>query len=119
MLSEPVAGSVRHLHRRAMALCDEAEQNRVLGGGDGVLQCLRGAMELEAEAAYGLPVSAAFEPSRSILFRSAATLALMCGLPDRAQTLAGDGLAGQSCPEIRLELIDLLSQSGGGLEGHA
>jgi nucleoside 2-deoxyribosyltransferase len=65
------------------------------------------ALSLEREAALLLPVSEAAEPSRSILFRSAASLAYNAEEYETAEQLIAHGLSGFPPPEIKEELKDL------------
>jgi hypothetical protein len=66
------------------------------------------AMKLEAQAANALVDKFDSEPKRSVLFRSAASLALNCGQPREAERLASAALAGHPPHEIAEELRDLL-----------
>ena len=51
------------------------------------------------------------EPTRSVLFRSAASLAIDCKEYLEAERLIGEGLAGNPPPDIRIELRELYEQS--------
>lgn len=66
------------------------------------------ALQLEQKAAIMLPADLKNEPSRSILFRSAASLAYNVGDFETAEKLAANGLIGYPPPEIADELRDLL-----------
>ena len=50
------------------------------------------------------------EPTRSILFRSAASLAISCEEYVAAEQMICDGLAGSPPPDIRRELRSLYEQ---------
>jgi hypothetical protein len=72
----------------------------------------RNAFELERSAAQSLEAEVSFEPTRSILFRSAATLALRCGDRREAERLARAGLTETTPAEIRVEIEALLDELG-------
>lgn len=82
------------------------------GDEDAAARHLRSAYELEAEAANSLVNDIAAEPTRSVLFRSAATLAHDCGLFAEAEKLIHKALAGEPPADIAEELRDLLGQVG-------
>jgi hypothetical protein len=96
--------NVDQMHEEAMALADQAT---TLSGGE-AQEVWRQAYHKEALAAQ-----ASFtQPSRSILFRSAATLALNSGDRTEAERLAMTGLADRDVPErVRSELWDVLARS--------
>ena len=73
-------------------------------------ELMRRALELEREAAYGLLQEFQAEPTRSVLFRSAAALALECGETEEARRLAFQGLAGSPPKEIVDELHDIVEE---------
>ncbi len=65
------------------------------------------AFQLEALAAEACPMD--LEPSRSVLYRSAASLALKCGQRRTAERHAALGLAGLNVPdEIAAELRQII-----------
>jgi hypothetical protein len=68
------------------------------------------AFYLEAEAAEALADSLDVEPTRSILYRSAATLAVRCGKLHAGERLASKGLAGRPSKEIAEELDMVLDE---------
>jgi hypothetical protein len=71
---------------------------------------LRAAYELESQAAILADQKNDSEPTRSILHRSAASLALDCGLNREAERLICDALRGNPPDGIANELRDLLEQ---------
>ena len=83
---------INDLHTRAMDKADEALRNRARGLENVAIALFREALSLEREAAE----AAVLEPTRSILFRSAATLAIDCNELRTAEKLIGLGLAGES-----------------------
>ncbi len=95
---------VSRLHDEAMRLAETAFAAKVRGDEAPVGSLLREALELERRAAELMTAGINSEPSRSVLFRSAATLALRCGDYDEAERLIAAGLAGQPPEEIAREL---------------
>jgi hypothetical protein len=97
---------IAELHRKAMELTDEATLRKLRGqSAEGLL---RSAFEAERSAALG--VDRNLEPTRSVLLRSAASLALECGEPREAERLISIALSGEPPPSIANELRDLLEQ---------
>ena len=90
-----------------------AEQARLAGlaGHDVEASVLiRQSFELERDAAQLLLQSFDVEPTRSVLYRSAATLALECGEYVEARRLAHQGLAGNPPQEIFDEIHEILEE---------
>lgn len=96
------------LHRKAMVLADLAEEAKRAGDSDKCRELNREALSLESEAAWRIAGETTLEPSRSVLFRSAATLALDSGEIRIAEQLIAAALAGNPPSEIAEELRDLL-----------
>jgi hypothetical protein len=101
---------IKHIHRRAMEHSDLALLERMKGDEGAALRHLQSAYELETAAASALLTNLDAEPTRSVLFRSAATLAHDCGLFADAEKLIYKALAGNPPVEIAGELEDLLGQ---------
>jgi hypothetical protein len=99
---------ISELHQRAMELADRSLLARVAGETVSAKELLRQAFETERQAAE--TGSDAPEPTRSILFRSAASLALEVGEVRTAERLIAMGLAGEPPQEIAEDLRDLLEQ---------
>ena len=99
---------ITQLHRAAMELADEAAANRRRGHNDQALGLTRKAFELERAAAHEIESEVDFEPTRSVLHRSAASLALECDETREAERLIGRALSGNPPNEIAEELRDLL-----------
>lgn len=95
---------VRDLHDQAMELAQLALVARHTGDPQRAAALAGQAYPLEAQAADGVPDDAATEPTRGILYRSAAWLALDAGQPEEAIRLAERGLAGHPPAEIAAEL---------------
>lgn len=73
-------------------------------------QMFRQAFECERKAAELVAAEDSPEPTRSVLHRSAATLALDCGEYREAERLIARALAGNPPDEIAHELRSLLKQ---------
>ena len=101
---------IKLTHRRAMEQTDLALLERMRGDEESALRHFRSAYELEAEAANALLNELGAEPARSVLFRSAATLARDCGMLADAEKQIHKALAGDPPAEIADELRDLLEQ---------
>jgi len=101
--------TVKELHREAMRLTDlaliakKSEPDKVLG-------YYKSAFEKEKEAAFLYIEKLGEEPSRSILLRSAANLALLSNQYEDAEELAFKGLAGKPPIQVADELEDILAQ---------
>lgn len=78
---------------------------------------LQEAYALETQAAALLSERVDAEPTRSVVYRSAASLAIRCGLREDAQRLASQGLAGEPPEDIRKELLDLINSATPGKGG--
>jgi hypothetical protein len=99
------------LHREAVELADQADDARRRGDLDRSASLLRSAFEKERDAAVRLVDELDLEPSRSVLYRSAASLALECGLWRDAERLIATALAGEPPTEIAEELRELLTKT--------
>jgi hypothetical protein len=95
-----------HLH--AMEYIDLAQEARRRGDIVAMRQNFAEAFLLEKQAAEAMVPYPDVEPTRSILLRSAASLALECKRDEEAERLACLGLAGKPPVEIRAELRDVL-----------
>ena len=98
------------LHRDAMALAEAASFEQAAGRIDRAQQLYATAFDRERQAAELLDTRKDLEPTRSVLFRSAASLALDCGDPRAAERLLARALSGDPPPEIASELRDLFEQ---------
>lgn len=90
-----------------MDYADEADAAKRAGEGERARELFSQALELETQAAE----FADAEPARSILYRSAATLALDCKLHRRAEILAATGLVGSPPSDIAEELRDVIDRA--------
>jgi len=101
---------VTKIHHEAMKLAEEAflaKQKAELGLW---MKLTREAFNKEREAAELLNKRHEYEPTRSVLYRSAASLALDCGEIVEAEKLISAALLGQPPEEIANELRDLLEK---------
>jgi hypothetical protein len=102
--------SIKDLHREAMSLVDEAESARRNGNLPLARERLCQAFAHERQAADLAAADRTPEPSRSVLHRSAASLALECGALREAERLIAVALSGDPPDDIADELRDLLEQ---------
>ncbi|HAA32278.1 MAG TPA: hypothetical protein DCE56_36965 [Cyanobacteria bacterium UBA8553] len=96
------------LHREAMELVDKAVLARQRGDAEAILEFSRAAFVKERAAADLVANQLDLEPTRSVLHRSAAVLALECAELREAERLIGRALAGNPPDDIADELRDLL-----------
>lgn len=100
------------LHNEAMTLADDAWLKRQEGDFVAYKEFIRAAFEKERAAVDALTGNLNKEPTRSVLLRSAASLALECGKTREAERLVSIALAGDPPPEIAEELRDITEQIG-------
>lgn len=96
------------LHREAMSLVDDALQAKRDGNDSKWNNILSDAFHKEQEAAMLFMNEVELEPTRSVLFRSAASLAIDCMKYRDAEKLIAIGLSGEPPDEIAEEMRDLL-----------
>ena len=101
---------MKNLHHQAMQLADQASHLRRSGEEQQANARLREALEHERRAAELAAPDLALEPTRSVLHRSAATLAWQCGEYREAERLITTALSGTPPETIAEELRDLLLQ---------
>lgn len=102
--------SINELHEVAMDLADQAFIARRRGDVDAANTLSKKAYEQELKAAEVLRDDLSAEPSRSVLYRSAASLAMECGEMREAERLISIALVGNPPHEIAEELRNLLEQ---------
>ena len=100
--------NVLKIHREAMEWAEEGQFRLRSGDQPSAREAFRKAMELERAAAFATDEN--LEPDRSVLFRSAGSLALDCEELRAAEQLLAMGLAGDPPEEIAEEIRDLLEQ---------
>ncbi|MBF0457951.1 MAG: hypothetical protein HQK99_08665 [Nitrospirae bacterium] len=94
-------------HRKAMEYAEEGFYHKLKGDSARADEFFSLAFELELKAAESYKNST-LEPTRSVLYRSAATLACDCGNLREAERLVATALSGDPPEEIAEELRDLL-----------
>lgn len=99
------------MHAKAMELYDAALIARRSGNEEEFRLQLNAALQEETAAATQFAAETDLEPTRSILFRSAATLALTAYAFDKALELSAAGLAGTAPATIRAELVGLVKEA--------
>lgn len=100
-----MSSSAGGLHNRAMELVDEHEEALARGDVEAARRALNDACDHETQATRMMPKGK--EPTRSILHRSAASLAFLCGRRRLAHELIADGLKGRANEGVAQELRDL------------
>ena len=108
--------STQALHQEAMQIAHQAYTAQREGDNLRYLQLLKTAYEKEKEAAWQLFTKTEAEPTRSVLFRSAAWLAFHCGQAREAEQLISAALAGQPPQSVIQELRTLYKEVLGNLE---
>ncbi len=101
---------IQELHSQAMNLAEQAELAKLRGETAATQNLLRQAFELECQAALLVAQLTDAEPTRSVLHRSAATLAIACGELPTAEQLIITALTGTPPTDIAAELKDLFIQ---------
>jgi len=101
---------IQELHKQAMDLAEMAQVAKLRSNLDLASQLSRQAFEKERLATELIANDLAAEPTRSILYRSAATLAIDCGEIHSAEHLIAVALSGNPPNEIAEELKDLFVQ---------
>lgn len=85
---------IQQLHQQAMDLAEMAEVAKLRGDSIKAKELFKEAFVKEAEAASLLVNNVEVEPARSILHRSAASLAINCGEINTAERLIAIALSG-------------------------
>lgn len=101
--------SVRELHDKAMGYAQRAQFAEQMGDETEQLALIQQAMEWETQAANLVPDLPTSEPTRAILYRSAASFAYQAEAYDEAERLIFKGLAGYPPTNIKHQLLDLLN----------
>lgn len=101
---------IQSLHKQAMDLAEAATVARLRGALELAAQFTRQAFEQETQAAALIASALDAEPTRSVLHRSAASLAIECGELRIAERLIATALSGNPPAEIAEELKDLFIQ---------
>ena len=101
---------IESLHKQAMDLAEAAAVASLRGALELTAQLTRQAFEQETQAAALIASALDAEPTRSVLHRSAASLAIECGELRMAERLIATALSGNPPAEIAEELKDLFIQ---------
>jgi len=99
--------NIEELHTKAMDLAEEAFLDQKRGAHFKAISLFKTALNLEQKAASLLPLAKNSEPTRSLLYRSAASIAYYAGEYEIADRLIANGLAGYPPNEIKNELKNL------------
>ena len=110
VLDDADAKEVSRLHRLAMDIADRAFDLERKQMARQARKLFKQAFETERKAARMIPRSNSYEPSRSVMFRSAASLALNAQLIDDAEKMVADGLLGYPPKSVARELRELFVQ---------
>lgn len=102
--------AIAQKHSMAMELAEKAFRARSAGKAGDAKRALLKAFHCERQAANSIAKRLSAEPTRSVLLRSAATLALQCDETREAERLIAVALSGNPPEEIAEELRDLLEQ---------
>lgn len=102
---------VRTLHQTAMEHADRADRLRAKGDFEQATEAIRAAYIAEERAAMLLAARTDAEPSRAILFRSAATLAIEAEEFRAAERLACVGMTGSPANELLDELREVYERA--------
>lgn len=96
-------------HHLAMEYCDNADFLKRIGEEEASFRLLRKAFEHERAAAELFKLKY-IEPTRSVLYRSAGSIALQVGEKSNAKELLLEGLSHNPPPEIAAEINELLKE---------
>jgi Domain of unknown function (DUF4926) len=99
--------NAKETHFKASLLSQEAFMASINGNGQVSLDLYEQAFELEKQAALTLLDKIDIEPTRSVLFRSAAALAKKCYKYREAEKMIAHGLAGNPPDDVAIELRTL------------
>ncbi len=98
-------------HAFAMELASKADLAKIEGNDEMYGAYIGWAFKFEKSAAESVRDQEDFEPTRSVLFRSAASLALESGNTGEAIRLAKSGLAGNPPDIVKEELKEILEKT--------
>jgi tetratricopeptide (TPR) repeat protein len=100
--------SIQELHRQAMDMAEQALIHKHQGELNKADELFRQAYDQEKESAEFFKTLLNEEPTRSVFYRSAASLALQCQQFREAERLIATALSGNPPVEIAEELRELL-----------
>lgn len=102
--------NIQNLHRKAIDLAKQAKLELEAGRQDKYQDLILDAYKFEKQAAESLKNNVDSEPTRSVLYRSAANLAFKCERYYEATELITEALSGKPFEEIKQELLELLKE---------
>jgi len=102
--------NTKQLHQEASMAMQQAIVLRAQGDEEAAHKLFTKALGLEKQAALSLLTDFDNEPTRSVLFRSAASLAMNCKKYREAEKLVAQGLAGDPPQKIMNQLRELYQQ---------
>jgi hypothetical protein len=102
--------SATELHNESMDIAELAQLEQLKKNSQIAKEMFREALKLEALAAEKFVNQFDYQPTRSVLYRSAASLAVNCGEYEYAKKLALEGLMGTAPNEIKEEIRDILKE---------
>lgn len=103
--------SISELHEQAMLVYEAALIAKRNGNDTLCGELLNRAFVIESSAADALEFRVEYEPTRSILYLSAANIAIMCGNENVGKSYASKGLTGNPQGYIMTELNNIISDS--------
>jgi hypothetical protein len=95
------------IHEKAMALSHEADMAKIWNDEPKSQMLYRQSLDLEREVAYIYSERFDKEPIRSMMYSSAASLAMLCHLYQEADLLIQQGLSSSTPPNMVKELHEL------------
>jgi hypothetical protein len=98
------------IHNKAMALSQEADMAKIWGDEPKSQSLYRQSLDLEREVVHIYSERFDKEPERSILYVSAASLAMLCHLYEEADLLIQQGQADSTPARMVTELAELKAQ---------
>lgn len=103
--------NIRAIHKAAIEIFKQANAELEQGNKRKYSKLLKEAFELEKSAAEYLKDKKDIEPTRSVLYRSAANLALLSKKYIDAKRLATEGLLGTPFEELKIELESIITEA--------
>ena len=100
----------KELHRAAMRYSQEAYMALENGDNEQAFSLYEQAFSLEKQAAHHFILALDKEPTRSVMFRSAAALAMKCKKYEESKKMVYFGLAGNPPKDIAEELMEVYEQ---------
>lgn len=111
-MTQDIEREAETMHNEAMQYVERAimAQDQHINDETNISKLYQKAFEKEKQAASKLKDKVGAEPSRSVLYRSAAALAIDCNQYGEALTLIKEAVQGSPEPPVASELRDLLER---------